>query len=95
MEIFRKIKDFSNYEVSNKGNVRNKKTKRVLKSGSCNGYQFVLLRNNGTSSLRYVHRLVCTSWKGKAPDNHEVDHKDGEKITVRVICNGSHIAIIY
>ena len=32
MEEFRQIKDFENYEISNKGNVRNKITNRTLKN---------------------------------------------------------------
>ena len=44
-EIWKTIKDFPRYEVSNKGEVRNKKTGRILKQSYNRGYKhFVLLK---------------------------------------------------
>ena len=43
-EIYTTIKDFENYTVSNYGDVINKKTGRILKSGiNPNGYYYVNL----------------------------------------------------
>ena len=37
-EIYKTIEGFPNYEASNMGNIRNKKTKRILKAGKDAGY---------------------------------------------------------
>jgi len=78
--IYRKIIGYENYEVSIHGDVRNRKTKRVLKPFLISsGYKAVALaseRNN--SKILYVHQLV-----GKAFLNRnglpEINHKDEVK----------------
>ena len=66
-----------NYEVSTEGDVRNKKTGRILKGGVCkNGYKKVCL---GFGNCVYVHWLVTEAFL-PAPTNVCVrDHIDRNK----------------
>lgn len=64
-EIWKTIEEFDNYEVSNFGNVRNKKTGRLLKKAikkrkiNSLGYEYVTVK--GRYKL-YVHRLVAKAF---------------------------------
>ena len=67
------------YEVSNFGNVRNKKTGRILSpqlNRKNNGYARVTL-NSGRD---YVHRIVAGSFFDCDLDNHEINHIDGNRL---------------
>lgn len=58
METWRPIADAPLYEISNLGQVRNKKTKRVLRpSGNGKGVDRVQLRDAGFSLTRSVEAL--------------------------------------
>ena len=70
IEIWREILEFPEYEVSNTGFVRNKKTKRVLK-GYLNrpgGY----LKVNINGQRLYVHRLVFETFGRYLRENERV-----------------------
>lgn len=85
MEIFKEIEGFSNYEVSNFGNVRNKKTGRVLKPKKNNcGYLEVSLRKDGKKKMFYVHRLVAIDFIENPRNKKEVNHINGIKTDNRV-----------
>ena len=75
--MWKTIEGFENYEVSDNGKVRSKKTGRVLKNSVApNGYLRVNLRANNQSYTRYVHRLVALNFlKGEG----QVNHIDGNK----------------
>lgn len=77
-EIYKIIEEFPNYEISNLGNVRNKKTKRVLKpSKDARGYCRVVLYKDGMPNTRKVHRLVMITFKPvEEMENLQVDHVD-------------------
>lgn len=63
IETFREIESHPNYEVSDKGNVRNKKTGKILKAnkdGDC--YLYVGLCSNGVRKKLYVHRLIAEAF---------------------------------
>ena len=61
-EEWNTITDFSNYEVSTLGNVRNSKTGRVLKLTCKGGYMFTGLSQNSNSKTLPVHRLVALAF---------------------------------
>ena len=77
------IDDYSNYEVSNYGQVKNRKTGRILKPGiDGNGYQFVNLCNEGKVKKLKVHRLVLIAFEGFSNDVNQkfVDHIDNNPL---------------
>ena len=62
-EVFKEIKGYEKYEVSNLGRVRNSKTLRILKQGrTWNGYRTVTIYCNNIKKTRKVHQLVCVSF---------------------------------
>jgi hypothetical protein len=58
-EIWKTCSDFDMYEVSNLGQVRNKKTKRILREVTRGGYKCVGLMLNDEYKHCIVHRLVA------------------------------------
>lgn len=80
-EQYKQIPQFPKYEASNLGNIRNMKTKRVLKPAKTNtGYMQVCLRNDGKNKMQTVHRLVLLAWKPiQNPDKYDVNHIDWDK----------------
>lgn len=87
-EIWKDVKEFEYYQVSNIGNVRSKN--RIgfdgrmlqgvtLRPGVNNpGYKYVTLRKDGKSYNKMVHRLVAESFFNQT--NQCVNHKDGDKL---------------
>ena len=85
-ETWAKINGWPNYEVSTYGNVRNVKTRKMLKPFKAgNGYLQVELFNNGKSRYMKIHILVAKAFlpdTGRNPDgtimigHHQVNHRD-------------------
>lgn len=84
-EIFMNIgnyqgKDFSNYEVSNLGNVRNANTKQVLKTRTRvdnTGYKTVDIKLHDTNHKKHtitVARLVISTFKANPEKKPTVNH---------------------
>lgn len=80
-EVWKDIKDYEDeYEISNLGRVRNKKTKKILKTWlNHNGYLRVELSKNGKHKFYFVHRLVYEAFIGEIPEGMQVNHKDENK----------------
>ena len=79
-ERWKEIEGFPNYEVSDQGRVRNKKTGCILKPDIAKGgYHRITLYNEYGPKHFFIHTLVTRSFIGKKPDNMEVDHLDGDK----------------
>ena len=76
MEEWRKIEGFENYEVSNLGNIRNKKGQNKKKCLSNSNYLFIDLWKNNTRIHFYIHRLVALAFIDNPENKPEVDHKD-------------------
>ena len=76
MEKWKEIKNFESlYEVSDIGNVRNKKTKKLI-SKRCDkdGYEIVNLYNLGKIKTAKVHRLVAEAFLENIENKPCVDH---------------------
>lgn len=75
IESWKEISNYTNYEVSTLGNVRNKKTGRILKSSNRGGYYIVGLSNIRTKTFQ-VHRLVAETFIENPENKAHVNHKD-------------------
>ena len=79
------IPGFENYQVSDMGRIRNKKTGKIRKQKTnCWGYKMINLYSKGIRKTISVHKLVMLNFAGDPPirDNgqrYEVNHKDGVK----------------
>lgn len=75
----RAVKDFENYNISEDGEIYDKKNK--LKSSFINEFGYVLVtlfKNNKQKALR-VSRLVAIAYIDNPYNLPEVNHKDGNK----------------
>lgn len=63
-----------NYEVSDQGEVRNKKTGRVLKAFDSAGYLAVQMMNDSERIQMKIHRLVACAFVDGYEEGLEVDH---------------------
>lgn len=90
-ELWTKIKDYPDYEISNQG-----KLKRVIpdfrgRTGiriptickDKNGYLRIMLYPG--RKIFFVHRLVMGSFIGKVPKGKQINHKNGKKQDNRLI----------
>ena len=87
MEKWLTIRNHPDYEVNNLGDVRNKKTNRILKPqlNRTDGYYRVAL--NG--KRYYVHRLVADAFFDGDHDKIDVNHIDGNRLNNKLpIWNG-------
>lgn len=80
-EVWRGVNEFSNYQVSSHGRVRNCKTGRILKAfDNQHGYLHVQLNQNGKIKTFRIHRLVAEAFC-ENPNNYDtVDHQDKNKL---------------
>jgi hypothetical protein len=75
-EIWKTIEGH-NYEVSNFGRIRNKKTKRISKLEIHDGRYYRVKLNNRNYK---VHRLVALYFIPNPDNKPEINHKDGNKL---------------
>lgn len=82
METYLIIEGYPNYEISDLGNVRNVKTKRIVKP-SLNrdgGYLKIHLRNNNKRISKLIHRLVAEVHISNEFNHPQVDHIDRNRL---------------
>lgn len=93
MEFFKDVIDYEGlYQISNFGNVKSLSRKikssrgfrvmreRILKPATDRkGYLAVSLTKNGKSKTIKVHSIVTLCFLGERKNNHQVNHKDGNK----------------
>ena len=74
-ELWVEIEECPKYEVSNMGNVRNKKTGHIIAfETNYAGYHRVIIDKNGKPVHRRVARLVATAFIPNPDNLPEVDH---------------------
>lgn len=79
-EIWKTIEEFPNYAISNKGEVINKKTKRILKSHiDKDGYYKVILSYTKPQKHKFIHRLLANAFVPNPDNLPYVDHIDRDK----------------
>lgn len=66
------------YEVSSFGNIRNAKTKRLLKP-QYTGYAHVRIFHNGRMQNIRIHRAVASTFLIRGDGEDVVNHRDGNK----------------
>ena len=74
----------SNYEVSDIGDVRNSKNKKVRKTFDCGGYKRVTLYINNYAKNFLVHRLVAEAFIPNPHNLPEVNHINENKLDNRI-----------
>jgi hypothetical protein len=74
-EDWKDINNFDNYKISTFGNIRNKKTGRILKPANNGGYLYVGLSNIKTKTFP-LHRLVAKTFLENPENKGHVNHKD-------------------
>jgi hypothetical protein len=85
-EIWKTIPNFSNYEASDLGNIRNCKTKYILKQHKQGGYLCLGLTNdNKEIKTVSVHRLVAFAHLPNPQNKKTVNHIDINKINNTLI----------
>ena len=79
-KIFKYEGQDTNYEISDYGQVRNKKTKKILKlQTSKDNYKTVVLSINKKPKNMRVHRLVAMTYIENPLNKPVVNHKDGNR----------------
>jgi len=80
-EIWKTIDNFSNYEISSNGSLRNKIKEFILKPRISSGYLVILLKNdNGYRKSMRIHRLVALTFIPNEENKQTVNHKDHNKL---------------
>lgn len=78
--MFKDIKDYENYQISDTGIVVNKKTGRELKQQEKKGYMNVSLFKNGKKKNKLVHRLVAEAYIENIKNYPQINHKDEDTL---------------
>lgn len=86
MEEFREINGFSNYEINIEGEVRNKKSKKLLKGYlHKQGYVKIHLINDANKQKDlFLHRVLANAWIENRENMPVVDHINGVKTDNRL-----------
>ena len=80
-EVWKTINNFSNYEISNHGNLRNKTNKYILNPSIKSGYLCTSLKNdNGDNKPMKIHRLVALTFIPNEKNKQTVNHIDHNKL---------------
>lgn len=84
-EVWKTVRDFSDYEVSNMGRVRRRGSEKFLKPSKhhLGGYRVNLYRN-GVQRGYFIHRLVAEHFLPDYNQNRSIAFKDGNFENYRV-----------
>ena len=80
-EIWKVIANFSKYEISSFGNIRNKGLQKILKPCIKSGYLCItIIEDNGTKKSLKMHRLVALNFIPNLDNKETVNHIDHDKL---------------
>lgn len=85
MSIWKEVKDYPNYEVSDDGQVRNISTGITLKPWKNNSYLCITLCREGEKANFRIHRLVAEAFVDGYGRDLEVDHINRDRLDNRAI----------
>ena len=78
MEEWKDVKGYEDYyEVSNKGNVKSKRSGKLMSKIKCNHYFVAKLSKEGKHTNVYIHRIVATAFIPNTNAFPYIDHIDG------------------
>jgi hypothetical protein len=84
-EIYKSIKYFENYSISNLGNIKNNKTNKILKIQKSSGYSTIGLSQNTIHNVFLIHRLVAQAFIPNPENKLTVNHINHDTYDNRVI----------
>ena len=79
MEVWKHIKYYPCYEISNYGNIK-KNSINLKPTVNSVGYYVIGLRKNKITKLKSIHRLVALSFITNPDNKRCVNHIDGDKL---------------
>ena len=80
VETYKQIEGFENYSVSDFGNVRNNKTRKIKLAGANkDGYIRVDLQKDGIRHHKQAHQLVALEFIPNPEKRSHVNHIDNNK----------------
>ena len=85
-EIYKPIKDYDNYSISNLGNVKNNTNNKLLKIQKSSRYSTIGLNHNSKTNAFLIHRLVAQAYIPNPENKEQVNHIDGNKAN-NLLCN--------
>ncbi len=85
IEVFIPLIEYPNYAVSNYGNVKNRKTDRILKPNINNmGYLYVILKKDNLRYNKRIHKLVLPAFENNPENKKCIDHIDNNRLNNEV-----------
>lgn len=82
---WRQIENYPWYEISDRGDVRNTRTNKILgRRVDKDGYREVQLYDSGVGRNHKTHRLVAEAFIPREPDRDQINHLNGDKEDNRV-----------
>ena len=80
-EIWKTMKENEKYQISDCGNVKNKKSGRILKTTISNkGYKRFIIYLNKKAKCFYIHRVVANNFIENPHNYKEVNHINENKL---------------
>lgn len=94
-EVWKTMKEHADYEISNLGRVKTKKTGRIRKTTISNkGYEQIIVYINKKAKTYYVHRLVANNFIDNPSNLREINHINENKLDNKAInlewCDGKY-----
>jgi hypothetical protein len=75
---------YTNYFITEDGKLFN--TKKQMKTYSGERYEKAVIKINGKSTMKYIHRLVAEAFIENPENKPEVNHKNGNKLDAVYEC---------